>query len=116
MMLGGKDDVTAARPFGKPSPFAGETGFRLKEGNGAGGVCSGVGADALLDPLHAPFGGDRLAVPRSGESGVEAPVHEHAEASLTPPLHARVMLLRCFGGLGLRSPAVAQQKSGRGCG
>ena len=47
--------------------------------------------------IHSPMPGMLLAVPRAGGDGVEAPVDEHAEAGLAPPLHAGVALGGGFG-------------------
>jgi len=41
--------------------------------------------------------GGALAVPLAGGDGVEAPVDEHAESGLAPPLHAGVALGGGFG-------------------
>src|SRR6516162_9022641 len=53
VMLRGENDVPAARLFGQSSPFAGETGFRPEERDGALRIGGRIRLDALLNPFHA---------------------------------------------------------------
>ena len=88
----GEDDVAAARRLREPRPFAGEAGRGLEERQGALRVGVGVGLHPLLNPLHAPFGADGLAVPCAGQTRVKPPMHKHPEACLAPPGHPGIPL------------------------
>jgi hypothetical protein len=57
---------------------------------GEGFVVGDGDGEVVHDPL-ANVGG-ALAFPLTGGDGVEAPMDEHAEAGLAPPLHAGVAL------------------------
>ena len=94
MVLGGDDDVLHAGGFGEGDDVvrAEAGGVELRrEGFVVGDGDGGVVHDPLADA------GDLLAVPGAGGDGVEAPVDEHAEAGLAPPLHAGVALGGGFG-------------------
>ena len=83
----GEDDIATARRLREPRPLAREVGRGLKERQGALRVRVGVGLHPLLNPLHAPLGGDGLAVPGAGQTRVKPPVHKNPEARVAPPSH-----------------------------
>ena len=94
MVLGGDDDVLHAGGFGE-----GDDVMRAEAGGvelfGEGLVVGDGDGEVVHDPLADVVGA--LAVPLAGGDGVEAPVDEHAEAGLAPPLHAGVALGRGLG-------------------
>src|ERR1700736_574915 len=94
-MLGSDDDVLHAGGFREGHEVVSAEGGGVELG-GEGLVVSDGNREVIHDPL-ADVGGS-LAVPLAGGDGVEAPVDEHAEACLAPPLHAGVTL---GGGLGV---------------
>ena len=89
VVLGGDDDVLHAGGFGEGDDVVGAEGGWIELGSEGFVVGYGDGGG-----VHDPFtdAGDLLAVPRAGGDGVEAPVDEHAEAGLAPPLHASIAL------------------------
>ena len=99
VMFGGENDVTAAGGFGERGPVFGEIWFRFEEGDGGLGVGVGVGLYIIFEPFHAAGGADGFALPGAGETGVKAPVNEHAESGIAPPAHAGVMLGGGFHGV-----------------
>jgi len=100
VVFAGDDHVAAARLLGELGPFGGETLGRTELGNRLVGVFPRVGANPLLEPLHPAARTDGLVVPRSGQAGIQAPMHKHAESRLSPPRHPGVPL---FLGLGIHS-------------
>ena len=88
-MLGGDDDVLHAGGFGEGDDVVcTETGGIEVFGEGL--VVGDGDGEIVHDPL-ADMGG-ALTVPLPGRDRVEAPVDEHAETGLAPPLHARIAL------------------------
>ena len=95
MVLGGDDDVLHAGGFGE-----GDDVVRAEAG-GVEVLCQGlIVGDGDREVVHDPLANvsGALAVPGACWNRVEAPVDEHAEAGLAPPLHAGVAL---GGGLGV---------------
>ena len=89
MMLRSDDDVLHSSRLGEGDDVvcaeAGRVGIL-----GEGFVVGDGDGEVVHDPLADVRGA--LAVPFACRNGVEAPVDEHAEAGLAPPLHASVAL------------------------
>ena len=92
MVLAGEHHVPAARIPGQLGPFFRDSFPRLEEGERFGGVRVRIHFHVFLNP----FGTAGLALPFSGQSGVQAVVNEHAEFGVPPPLHAPVAFRRGF--------------------
>ena len=103
MVLGGDDDVFHACGFGE-----GDDVVRAEAGGvevfGEGFVVGDGDGEVVHDPLADVRGA--LAVPSACRNRVEAPVDEHAEAGLAPPLHTGVALGCGFGVLDRRDRVV----------
>ena len=111
MVFGGDDDVLHAGGLGQ--------GYNVVRAESGGVETGGEGfvfGDGDGGVIHDPFAdaGDLLAVPRPGGNGVEAPVDEHAEARLSPPPHANVLLGRTFGVLDRGNRMIDRSAIGRG--
>jgi hypothetical protein len=94
VVLGGDDDVLHAGGFGEGDDVVrGEAGG--VELRGEGFVVGDGDGEVVHDPLTDVVAA--LSLPLSGGDGVEAPVDEHSEAGVAPPLHAGVALGGSFG-------------------
>ena len=80
VVLRREHDVARAGGLRDTGPLASEARLRREERDGALGVRIGVGLDALLDPLHPAGRRDGLTLPCARKAGIQAPMHEHAEA------------------------------------
>ncbi len=90
VVLGGDDDVLDSGFLGKANPF----GRIVLDGIELLGQLLVLGhrdVRAVHDPLADAA--DGLALPRAGGHGVQAPMDEHAEAGVAPPLHPGIALL-----------------------
>ncbi len=103
VVLRGDDDVLHAGGLGEGDDVVGAEARWVELGR-EGLVVGDRDGEVVHDPL-ADVGG-ALAVPLAGGDGVEAPVDEHAEAGLAPPLHAGVALGGGFGVLDGRDGMV----------
>jgi len=121
-LLGGwfKGFETSVNPllqiFGQANPFVGIEFDRVK----LGGVLTVIG-DGDFAAVHDPLANalDLFALIGAGGHGINAPMNEHAEAGLAPPVHARVPLLRRFGGghllgLGVHGGHGSEGQGGQG--
>ena len=91
VMLGGDDDIPHAGGFCESDDIVGTEAGGI-EVFGEGFVVGDGDGEIVHDPL-ADVGG-ALTVPLPGRDRVEAPVDEHAEACIAPPLHACIALGR----------------------
>ena len=98
VMLRGDHDVFDAGVFGELGPGVGVV-LRGVELFGELAVFGDGNFAFLHDPFADAFHG--LVVIEAGGDGVDAPMDEHAEAGVAPPLHAGVALGGSFVGVGL---------------
>ena len=111
MVLAGQYHVPASCVLRKLRPFFRQSFPGLEQGEGF----RGVGVRIRLHVLLNPFGPAGLAFPFPGQPGIQAVMDEHAEFSVTPPLHAAAAFLRRFlhgGVVGVRGLG----EDGNGCG
>ena len=109
VVLRGDDDVLHAGVLGDRHPLVGVELHRV-ELLGVAGVFGHGDLAVVHDPLADAA--DLLAVVGAGGHAVEAPVDEHAEAGLAPPLHAGVALGLGLGGRRRRSRRFARGELG----
>ena len=102
------DDVLHAGGLGDAHPFGGVEPDRV-ELSGELFVPRPRNVRPRHDPLADLLGS--VAVELAGRHGVEAPVDEHAEPSLAPPLHAPVAICPHFTRIGLRRTFASLTKT-----
>ena len=85
-----EDDVAAAGCLRELRPRARSAGLGLEQWKRGLGVGLRICVHHFLDPFHTAIGGHGFPLPGAGEARVGTDHHEHAEARVSPPSHARV--------------------------